>query len=456
MTRSLLACALLSLLAACSPRAEPDVGTPRHVVVIVIDATQAAQLGCYGGADGTSPQIDAFARTGTRFANATASATWTLPSTTSLLTGLLQEHHGVVTNHHALAADGAPTLPELFVDAGWRTAAFVQMVYASDAYGLDRGFDTYTYYASAAEKREDGRAVLDVLGWLSERAADNERSFTYAHFRRPHSPYDPDVLSVAALGVNPTSVPHERLEMLMHADSRVRDIAELRSGELDLLRGLYRANVRAIDERLASVFEWAAARDDVLVILTADHGEGLGEHEHFGHGDMVHPEHVGIPLIIAGPGVPTGVNEARVATVDVAATLADICALDTAPRDFDGVSLVPLLRGMALDRDDGVFVSGRYRTADNPPTVASKDARWSLVRHGNGDVALYDLVNDPDERTDVASDHPDVIAARLAQLERLVDRGVRNTAPGAASPQLDDERRAALRDLGYIDDSEDR
>lgn len=449
--RAVLAAALVLLLAACAP-APPDAPAPRHVLVVVLDATQAAQLGAFGGDGATSPRLDAFAARGARFRRAVSSATWTLPSTTSLLTGLLQEHHGVVTNHHALADDGPTTLAERFADAGWRTAAFVQMVYASDSYGLDRGFDTYRYYATDAEKREDGLAVLDVATWLREREAAGERSFTYAHFRRPHSPYDPDNASVAALGVDPTSVPRERLELLMHADSRVRGLDDLRDGELDLLRGMYRANIRSIDERLATLLDWASERDDTLVVITADHGEGLGEHGHFGHGDRLFPEHVGVPFVIVGPGVEARDVDARVTTVDVAATLADLCALDADPRDFDGRSLATTLRGGDDLEQRGVLASGRYRAPTSMPPVAHKGPRWTVVRHGDGAVSLFDTRADPQETRDIADEHPDVVAARLPELERLVDRGVRASVPGGAGPALDAARREQLEALGYVDD----
>ena len=148
------------LVASCS---RPD--PPQHVLLVVLDATHAGQLSCYGGPAGLTPALDALAARGVRFDRAHSAAAWTLPSTASLLTGQVPERHGVVTDEQALP-DEARTLPELLRDAGWSTAAFVQMVYASDSYALDQGFDDDIGAVESGLRRRR----LDVVDHHSERA----------------------------------------------------------------------------------------------------------------------------------------------------------------------------------------------------------------------------------------------------------------------------------------------
>ena len=195
--------ALAALLPACGAEpAAPDAGgaaseaplAGRDCVVILLDALHAAHLGCYGGPADVSPNIDALAARGARFTRAWSQASWTLPSTVSLFTGLYPETHGVApaagleaggAGHGAVRlADEAVTLPELFAAAGYATHMYTQNPFASRAYGLAQGVEAYH------EVRSDGiDLAARVAADLAER--DDRPLFAYLHFRRPHSPFDP-------------------------------------------------------------------------------------------------------------------------------------------------------------------------------------------------------------------------------------------------------------------------
>jgi choline-sulfatase len=434
------ALAVAALLAACG--GEAPLRAPRevrHVVLVVLDACHGDHLSCQGGPPGLTPALDAVAAAGVRFDRACADAAWTLPATTSLLSGLAPERHGVLSKEQR-APDALSLLPEEFAAAGWRTAGFVQMVYASDAYGLQQGFADYRYYGTD-EKRDDVLAA-DVLAWMDAHAA--ERTFLYVHARRPHGPYNPELPALQRLGV--TSLPpDERLQLLMQADARVTDAAELQPGEAEVVRQLYRANLSTVDERLAPLVARALADPGTLLVVTADHGEALGEHGAFGHGGQVWGETLDIPLLVAGVGLPAHVDAEAAFTVDIVPTLRELCGLPTA--DGDGRSLADRLlqrpqRGAARAP---VVVAARLTAPDARPDSAVIDGDLVLLLHADGRARLFDRRTDRRQEHDLAAERP----ADVARLRRLAEAWTPPADTGEAV-ELDEQRVRDLEALGYV------
>ena len=445
--------ALLWLAATAGCREASDGPPIRRVLLIVLDATHAAHLSCHDGPAGLTPNIDALAARGARFERAFSTAAWTLPSTASLLSGRLPEHHGVVTDEQRLPAE-ARLLGELLSQAGWSTAAFVQMVYASDTFGLDQGFEHYRYYATSEEK-QDAHLLLDAVGWLRERASD-ERAFAYVHLRRPHGPYEPTPEAwrrtrPERLPLEPADVPADRRAQLIQADATIAGIDELQAGELQLVEALYRANLAAADEAVGTLLEQVDIDADTLVVLTSDHGEALGQHGVFGHGTHLWAETLDVPFIAAGPGIAAFVASDPVCTVDVFPTILE--AADVAPppgSDLDGRSLWPLLRGgRAPPRRAPIPVAARYE-AGALPAVAVFDGDWKLVLDPDDGTRLFDRSADPQEREDRSADQP-AIAERLAGLARAWRAQHRKAAHvSSEAPPLDEQRQRDLEALGYV------
>jgi arylsulfatase A-like enzyme len=435
--------ALTASLAACGPAAPLE--PPRHVVVIVLDATHGAHLSCQGGPAGLTPNLDALAERGARFPRAFSNAAWTLPSTASLMTGRWPEHHGVVTDEQALPEE-ALLLAERFRSAGWRTGAFVQMVYASDAFGLHQGFDDYRFYAAAVEK-QDPLMVVDATSWMDAHAG--ERTLLYLHFRRPHGPYNPSAEAWRSQGPPPDLPPPERFAVLEQADALVSDASELTPSEQALVTRLYRANLATVDAALEPILRRARRSEDTLVVVTADHGEALGQHGPFGHGHHVWAEMIDIPLIVAGPGIAPTVDETAVCTVDLLPTLLEACRLPVDPADpLDGRSFWPRLLGRSTPADRApIPVVARYTPEGSPP-LAIIDGRWKLLLRADGSTALYDRASDPGDLRPL--DDPER-ATQLADLARDWRERHRD-APHAvgAEPVLDERMRAELEQLGYV------
>lgn len=430
---------LVSLGVSCSEGRDPP---PERVLVIVLDTTHAAHLGCYGGPPGVSPHVDALAARGRRFAAARSNSTWTLPSTVSLLSGRLQESHGVVTNHHRLPDDLA-VLPELASAAGWRSAAFVEMLYASAVHGLDRGFDDYHYYSMTAGAHP-GTLTRDLLAWIDARR--DERWLLYVHLRRPHSPYEGNPAVQRQLAPD-CALEDGRLDgLLSRADSLVDE--PLPDEQLEHLEHLYRGNLANADRTVGQMLDHLGADPHLLVLLTSDHGEALGRRGRFGHGYSLDGECVDIPLIVAGPGVVPGTDGGSASTVDVLPTLLDALDLEEPP-GLDGRSLWPRLSSPPVGTDDDerpLLLSTRYLRG-RVPAQGVISGRFKLVLEEDGLARLFDLAADPGELDDLGSRHPDVLA-------RLLDLAEARRRAGQGLAERDtveiDVREEELRALGYL------
>lgn len=431
--RALLA--LVALLGASACGAEEP--TPEHVVLVVIDSTDAGQLSAQGGLAGLTPNIDALGDRGVRFVRAYSNNTWTLPSTTSLLSGQLQENHGVMTNLHR-AGESLELLPEAFARAGWNTGAYVQMIYASETYGLAQGFREYVY-TGYNERTAQVPMAQAGLNWLDRHAG--QRAFLYLHFRRPHSPYDPrpkhavEYVGPWRFGDQPAP------RKAAHGD--ILNEAELPDSEREDIEYLYRANLATIDRQLEELFDALAEREDTLVVLTADHGEGMGQHGFYGHGARLWEEVVHIPLIYSGYGLAPREVTQPVCTVDLVPTLVELCDLDwPSSQPLDGTSLVGALRGEELP-DRSIRITGHYAPAKTKrPQAALVRGDTSVVLDIDGEVRDRDLFGEP------VGTPPEAL---VEDARRAVDHGLQNVVQGLVDDTLTDEQRAELQALGYLD-----
>ena len=296
------AAALLVGVAACAERlpAEPDglagALAGQDCVVILLDALRADHLGSYGAEPSPTPRLDALAEGGVRMARATAQASWTLPSTASLFTGLYQETHGLffgIGVEPLLLVEEAATLADLFSEAGYATHAWSQNTFASDAYGLDQGFDEYTMVNFWAH---DGDDMADQISALLAEPAERPR-FVYAHFRRPHTPYDPPG---GFPRESPVDDPGGDPFIQAHNTEQRKTVAELKRHH-----ALYRAGLTLADAHVGRLLD-ALDLERTLVVLLSDHGEAFDEHGKLGHNWLSFQEYVHIPWLMSHPRLGAG------------------------------------------------------------------------------------------------------------------------------------------------------
>jgi len=405
---------------ACSGSPPPASPPPRpNVLLVTIDTLRADHLGCYGDAGAATPVMDGLAARGARFPTAVAHVPLTTPSHASILTGLLPLRHGVRDNGDFVLPDAVPTLAEAFHDAGYRCAAFVSGFPLDHRFGLARGFDVYDDRLprgddprrSAYVERPAGQTTSAARAWLD--GAPPAPWFLWVHYFDPHSPYEPP------------------------PDFAARFPGRGYDGEIAFVDAQLGALLGALEGK------GLAAR--TVVLVTADHGEALGEHGEETHGVFVYDATLRVPWIMAGPGVPKGAVPPVVARgIDVAPTLLDLAGAVPARAAMDGRSLTPALRGQGMSDEpayaESLFARLRLGWA---PLHAWRTARFKLIDAPRPE--LFALEADRGETRNVASAQAG-LASKMGQELRAALAARSPDASAEAGPEAEER----LRALGYL------
>jgi arylsulfatase A-like enzyme len=463
-------------------------GAP-DVVLVVLDTVRAQSVTAYGHARDTSPTLDAIAREGALFEDATSPSTWSLPSHASLFTGRYPSSHRAY-GQPSFLDDRFPTLAEVLAARGYDTHCFTANPWISDGLGLTRGFAGQDESWKAkrglfglagllldriglGESDKGGAAVAErFAAWRSARPADARPSFVFLNFLEAHFPYHQ---LPRAYRDRYTDRPAPELREISLAILGQQfggpDVDAAAVGEP--ARDLYDGGVAYTDALLRSVVDAlraAGTLDRTVLVVLADHGEILGEHGgFFGHGPSLYQYMVGVPLVVRYPARIAGGTRvaAPVSTLGVFATILDLAEIEPPPTLQVG-SLAPLARGEPADGAGGPVLSEMV-AATGPGARASRDdvqmlkgqhlrayrsGDWKLVETSQGGPFLYDLASDPAETRDLARERPEQLARLAAELEatraRLdLPRLEALDAPGAPAPELDAATQERLRELGY-------
>jgi arylsulfatase A-like enzyme/Tfp pilus assembly protein PilF len=406
------ASACLLLLAACSSQ-------PERVVLISIDTLRADHLACYGAERARTPALDRIAAQGVRFDQAISPAPLTLPSHSTIMTGLNPPQHGVRDNSAFRLADDIPTLAESFREAGFATAAFVAALVLDRRHGLDRGFETYGDHLGVRKsgrramlfpERPANQVVDEALDWL-DTAPD--RFLLWVHVFDPHARYTPPPDFGELFPDSPYAAE------IAFADSQLERLLE------------------AMDAR------WPDGR--TLVIATGDHGESLGEHEEATHGNSVYDATQRVPLLMKGPGVPRGVVVSSVVRLaDIAPTVLALFELPPLPA-ISGLDLRPAWKGEEAEPRVAYVETLATRLQYGwSPLLGLRTAEYKYIRAPRPE--LYELGTDPGELHDLAAARPAV----ARELDRVLEAQSAGERPIRPTVTLDAEDRARLESLGYV------
>lgn len=381
------------------------------VVLITLDTLRADVLGCYGGSVAT-PNIDRLAREGFLFEQATATVPLTLPSHGSIMTGLLPVRHGVRDNGGFFLEPSFTTLAERFQIAGYATGAFVGSWVLERRWGLSQGFDHYAdSFVEEEFQRRGDTVVADALAWLGQ-VPTGRRFLAWVHLFDPHTPYDPP------------------------EPYRSRYASQPYHGEV--------AFVDALVGRLLEGLDRSGRRENTIVVLMADHGEGLGDHGEPEHGLFVYDVTMAVPLVVRTPWGATGRSKTQVSSVDVFPTILDLVGLAPQP-EIDGASLLPALQDPKLEMGHVAYVETyfpRYHFGWHP-LRGLRDGRYKLIQASRAEI--YDLSTDPGETTDIS-------AANGRRAERMRVAMDTLAPPNQRAPErtsLDAATRERLAALGY-------
>ena len=444
-----------------------------NVVLIVMDTLRADRLSTYGYERPTSPNLDRLAKRGLVFEEAHSTASWTWPSTASILTGLQPEVHGVEDSDACYLADEVETLAEVAQRRGLTTAAWSGNPLIVPDKNFDQGFEFFVHGKGALRKSK--LFAPAALEWI-ENTGDT-RFFLYLHLVDPHAPAHPKPEGRALFA---STVPDDfsprainEYDALLrdgegHAADGTSTLDELVPADHQRwISDLYDAQVWTGDMWLGRVLdqlERSGLDDRTIVVFTSDHGEELFDHGTLTHGRTLYREVVHVPLVMAGPGIPAGtrVPEA-VSNRHIAPTLARLMG-DRLPAVSDALDLAdlgadPMINELPLtfsttqgwwNGQHPVEIHGLRRGA-LVLHVAPEAAPWGGAVPGPGELRLFDVRADPEESIDLSKEWDAVAQGMRLQLETqradLAQRKVAATAVPAGEATLD-----TLRALGYIDD----
>jgi arylsulfatase A-like enzyme len=434
----------------------PPPPSARNVLLIVWDTVRAANLSLYGYGRRTTPNLERWAGRGARFDLALSTSSWTLPSHASLFTGRWPHELGV--DWTSPMRPDVPTLAEYLAARGYDTAGFVaNLDYCGRETGLARGFAHYEDYPiepyeifsryvglghrmeipswarllekvleklsvrtpdlvpRAGEHAKRGEAVdRAFLGWLSRRRGPRRPFFAFLNYNDAHSPYEVPDPSAPGFGLRPETC-RDRLT-LSHWNGLEK--ARLDPRDVRMAADIYDDGIAYLDRRLGALLDELGRRgalEDTLVIVTADHGEHLGDHLLFFHGCSLYRQLVQVPLVIVDPrAVPAGgVVAEPVSLRDIPATIVDLLGLGReAP--FPGRSLARTWREapgapgraaepLLMESSKPMFLVNEGREpAAKGPLKSLVGGRMHYIRAGDGSEELYNLETDPEERLNLA------------------------------------------------------
>lgn len=458
--------AIGGLSGSCS--APPQNDAP-PVVLISVDTLRRDHLSLYGYPRETSPRLDALAREAVVFDAAMAAHTNTGPSHATILSGLYPPAHGSFENGMPVR-DEVRTLAHVLAERGYETAAFVGGWTLSDqATGLGDGFAVYEDRFDGWQRRADATVEL-ARRWLETR--DDGPFFLLLHFFDPHHPYDapePFFRRFAETPGTSAEVPGTSTADLPLEADRERLERAGTPAEIAEYVARYDGEIAWSDHQLGRFLDLLRERDlydRALLVVTADHGETLGERAWpFDHGGRVYEEQVRVPLLLRLPEGRHGGRRmaAPVHHVDLVPTVLDALGSE-APAGLHGRSLLPFLDGettaAALERRPLFSLSRpEPRRVPEVPGRPVKRGQVTALRlpavklvHYPGEegalLQLFDLRRDPDERINLAGAQP----RQAAELYDVAREWWRATRAGERTepPELSDEAREALRALGYL------
>lgn len=448
-----------------------------NVLWLVLDCARADRLGAHGYDRDTTPTLDRLAREGIDYTHAVSSAIWSLPAYTALLTGLYPRQHGVNVAGDRLPA-GTPTIAQQLRRAGYATACFSNNAWLSPVFGLGAGFDRFDQMWFAAQDTPMRKAefIVDralgrlrgevdkgarrtnrrLTSWLEEQRGTP--SFAFVAYVEPHTPYTTHRDLMKRFGGNAAgdAYAYDWVESLPEAHHYPAERLEAASVSYDV-------EMRYLDSLIGEMIEDLEAKgllDETIVIITADHGELLGEGGMMGHQCSVAEPLRRVPLIVWAPGMveePRVVSEV-VQTMDVAGALADWCGAEWEPSPLN--QPLPLRDGEVAPRVaitdypqpylDGL--RGKFPEADLTPVadplVCASDATHKVVKRGEDVWTGYDLSADPGELAPFDPARQPATEALRDELERYVVEA--ETLEGDAVGIPDDVRRH-LKALGYVE-----
>lgn len=441
-----------------------------------MDSVSRNRLSCYGYDRPTTPNIDAFAEDSTLYKNTIANSSWTVPTHGTLFTGRYPSEHGAHANHKQFDVPAEKTLAGKLSNEGYRTVGLSTNPWIATSFGYDNGFDEFNdirtpkpfdtkrprelfqrtnemnykgvrKYVEAAKWTLEGNPIARAINLLYHRQqsasyadanvlnnkistwldqTDDRPFFMFLNYMDAHEPYNPSEEYLSKFRDGDCSV-----DIAWH----LRSLNETYSdAEIECINDKYDACLNYLDERLGDLFELLKERnieDETMVILTADHGKCLGEHDYMGVGTFLYDELINIPLIISHPD--ENKSEERSDFVD---------QIDIHNMILRSAGIEP-----ELDQQDGT-VSETLGPHQNVTVADRKLPEEGLRRiNHNGQTSTRDVETNEIIQSSFDSDDTESI---LAQIEKKYLQRRESIGNETDEKEMDDDVKNQLEQLGYL------
>lgn len=418
---------LLILIIGCHRiGSTPPVKAPKfNILFISIDTLRADRLGCYGYSDVQTPNIDQLAKEGALFSQCYTPVPITLPAHTSMMTGQYPLSHGVRNNGTFLAPPELETLAEILKARGYQTSAFIGAFVLDRRFGLDQGFDLYNDYLKKDKtqplllynERKAEDVVSEAQNWLTTHGS--EPFFLFLHCFDPHAPYEPPEPFAAAYKGNP-----------------------------------YDGEISYVDQMLGKLFTTLKNLDiwdKTLVILTSDHGEGLGEHGEKTHAIFIYDATMHVPLIFRYPAIlPQNVEiDRQVSIIDIFPTILEL--VGAKERQFcQGESLMGLLQGKDQFSRTQFFCETYYPLYNHgwSPLEGLRTSEWVYIRAPRSE--LYNIREDRRQMTNLYAERQEVAKGLETEMKKLKKGLLASGQIQSKKMAMDQDTAQRLRSLGYV------
>jgi arylsulfatase A-like enzyme len=447
-----------------------------HAVLITIDSLRHDGVAGPGG-DDQSPQISLLADQGAEFTQAIANGPNTPSSFPTILTGTYPLLYG----GYRYLDERRPFLAATLNGSGYRTVGYHSNPHLGPEKNYNEGFERFNDGTEDADNTNSLKNFVDrhvpadsllysflrrvwhlmsattdtsayakaptisdrAIDWLTGDWNGEDNFFMWLHYMDVHYPFMPPDEHVRAVGGDPFS--NRRVADL---NGRMQEDPEtLSEADVADLETLYDGEIHFTDHhvgRVLDAIEELDALDETLVAITADHGEGFGEHGQFGHHPDLYDELLRVPLVLNGPEIPDVTLDEQVSLVNLPSTIYESLDVET-PAEDQGQPLQALLAGEESEERVALVTS---RGGDH---LACRTRKWKCFWQVDTDtVELYDLTTDPGENEEVSADNPEVVGRFMP---RLRDHLADSVTTDVETPEIEEDEavKQRLRDLGYTE-----
>lgn len=458
-----------------------------NVVWITLDSIRQDHTTMGGHERDTTPRIAEIAERsdGVALDSCFAAGIWTLASSASILTGTYPSHNTVGMEGDALP-QAIPTVAQLLGAVGYHTACLSRNSYLSPGTGLDRGFDRFEWldasrllqaagvrttvkylanlhrhsagYTTDTAKHATPFIVNDVAKrWLRSYEDESDPFFLYLHYNEPHRPFYPPNATIdrfeGYLPMSPRDAAEFALEVHHDNFEHIAAGCDFTDAEWTALEVMYDSEIAYTDDCIGRLYDTLGRLDlgETVVVVTADHGEFLGEHGLLSHNYSVHDAVLNVPCVVAGIDGLAGLESELVQHVDVMRTLLEVAGAETTSlqgidlredrREFAIGQRGPEDFGQLLDADPDANVDRFHRSA----VTALRTDEYKLVQSEE----KSELHRIPDEETDASDGEPEVLEQLEARLRTWLETQGRPASAGTDA-EFTPEMREQLSDLGYL------